>query len=740
MMPNLSVFVQGLLFLLSLIRPGLGVEVSIWRIPVSQDRENNAVFRKTLYANTTIYIQFEGDEGLCDQNTAFNVSWYLRSSICYNAVFNTLDNAALAYFGTDLEMKENENGFYSQGTLAFDNCTELFKPQVYYKEFVPHLPLAHTQGPGSEQRNQSFSPPVTGKPDMHAVAKAWLDSPFLFIVKIASVRHGEAKGVKQTSLVPETWSFTILHGDVVMCIVYVLLGALWLFWSACYWRDLLRIQFWIGAVIFLGMLEKAVFYSVFQSIQYKGEYVEGVVIFAELLSALKRSLARVLIIIVSLGYGIVKPRLGTTTHRLVAVGLLYLLFCAVEGVLRVTGVSMLPDHQSAVEEVLRVTGLCSLFGEHAIVYRSSMCVFALTELHIFISLSQTIRLLKMRRNAVKLSLYQHFTNTLIFSVLASIIFIIWTTKVFKLVDCQSGWRDLWVDDAFWRLLFSTILLVIMVLLRPSANNQRFSYSPLIDEDEEDEMKEPMLNEAFEGMKMRGAKTEVNENSKSVYTEDEDLKWVEENIPAAIVDVTAAVTHINPKTAVVTHITPRTAVVTHITPRTAAVTHINPKTAVVTHIAPRTAAVTHINPKTAVVTHIAPRTAAVTHINPKTAVVTHIAPRTAAVTHINPKTAVVTHIAPRTAAVTHINPKTAVVTHIALRTAVVTHINPKTAVVTHIALRTAVVTHITPRTAAVTHITPRTAAVTHITPRTAVVTHITPRTAVVTHITPRTANK
>ena len=95
---------------------------------------------------------------------------------------------------------------------------------------------------------------------------------------------------------------------------------------------------------------------------------------------------------------------------------------------------------------------------------------------------------------------------------ASIIFIIWTTKVFKMVECQTvgvidvggrqphsvamtpsfyvppvvesrvikprplspppqGWRDLWVDDAFWRLLFSTILLVIMVLLRPSANSQ-----------------------------------------------------------------------------------------------------------------------------------------------------------------------------------------------------------------------------------------------------------------------------
>lgn len=57
---------------------------------------------------------------------------------------------------------------------------------------------------------------------------------------------------------------------MVMCIIYVVLGVLWLALSACYWRDLLRIQFWIGGVIFLGMLEKAVYYAEFQSIRYDG--------------------------------------------------------------------------------------------------------------------------------------------------------------------------------------------------------------------------------------------------------------------------------------------------------------------------------------------------------------------------------------------------------------------------------------------------------------------------------------
>ncbi|KAG5265971.1 hypothetical protein AALO_G00248420 [Alosa alosa] len=155
------------------------------------------------------------------------------------------------------------------------------------------------------------------------------------------------------------------------------------------------------------------------------------------------------------------------------------------------------------------------------------------------SLSQTTKLLKLRRNVVKLSLYRHFTNTLIFSVFASIVFLIWTTKVFKCVDCQTAWRDLWVDDAFWRLLFSIILLVIMVLLRPSVNSQRFSHSPLIDDDdeeEEDEAKEPMLSTAFEGMKMRGTKQETNGSQKLLSKEDEDLKWAEENIPTSMADV------------------------------------------------------------------------------------------------------------------------------------------------------------------------------------------------------------
>lgn len=52
---------------------------------------------------------------------------------------------------------------------------------------------------------------------------------------------------------------------MVMCIVYILYALLWFIWAACYWKDLLRIQFWIAGVIFLGMVEMAVFCAEYEN-------------------------------------------------------------------------------------------------------------------------------------------------------------------------------------------------------------------------------------------------------------------------------------------------------------------------------------------------------------------------------------------------------------------------------------------------------------------------------------------
>ncbi|XP_037061053.1 transmembrane protein 87A isoform X3 [Peromyscus leucopus] len=500
--------------------PVSAADRSKWHVPMPSGK-NYFSFGKILFRNTTILLKFDGEP--CD--LSLNITWFLKSADCYNEIYNFKAEEVEKYL-ENLKEKKGLSGRYQTSSKLFQNCSELYKAQSFSGDLMHRLPLL---GEKQESKENGTNLTFTGdRIALHEPLQTWQDAPYIFIVHVGISSSKESPKENALSnlftmtvevkgpyeyLTLEDYPLMIFF--MVMCIVYVLFGVLWLAWSACYWRDLLRIQFWIGAVIFLGMFEKAVFYAEFQNIRYKGESVQDALVLAELLSAVKRSLARTLVIIVSLGYGIVKPRLGVTLHKVVVAGALYLLFSGMEGVLRVTGYFS--------------------YSLALIVSLALSAVDACIILWIFISLTQTMKLLKLRRNIVKLSLYRHFTNTLILAVAASIVFIIWTTMKFRIVTCQSDWRELWVDDAIWRLLFSMILFVIMILWRPSANNQRFAFSPLSEEDEEDEQKEPMLKESFEGMKMRSTKQEPNGNSKVSKAED-DLKWVEENVPSSVTDV------------------------------------------------------------------------------------------------------------------------------------------------------------------------------------------------------------
>ncbi|XP_043975696.1 transmembrane protein 87A-like isoform X2 [Gambusia affinis] len=523
---------SAVLLLLLAAGPGLVRAISEpgkWTVDVGEN--HFFLFRKTLFNGSTIQLRAVPQN--CSPSSKIEVFWYLRNSHCYKEVYEK-DLNKEDYFNSDSVKVEGGSGAFIKH--AHEPISVQLKPYIF-SVAQPVLPtlLKNQQSPSSSlsapeksgrRRREAKKPEPkaadgsSSQSDVDIVARTWEDGAYMFIIKVQKTGTRPCTMQLQVSMkgphgfISATeWPLMVFY--MVMCIVYVLLAVLWLVLSACYWRSLLRIQFWIGGVIFLGMLEKAVYYAEFQSINSDGVSVPGADVFAEVLSAVKRTLARVLVIIGSLGYGIIKPRLGALLHRVVGVGLLYLLFSIIEGILRV---------HTAEDDVVLLAAI------PLAVLDSALCWW------IFVSLAQTMKLLKLRRNVVKLSLFRHFSNTLIFAVIASVIFIIWTAKNFTMSRCRSDWREVWIQDAFWRFLFSIILLVIMFLWRPSANNQMYAFSPLVDVDSEDEEeKEPMMNEAFEGMKMRGTKTETNGTAKPNKV-DEDLKWVEENIPSSMADI------------------------------------------------------------------------------------------------------------------------------------------------------------------------------------------------------------
>lgn len=60
----------------------------------------------------------------------------------------------------------------------------------------------------------------------------------------------------------------------------------------------------------------------------------------------------------------------------------------------------------------------------------------------------------------------------------------------------KDWKELWIDEAYWHILFSVLLLVIMILWRPTNNNQRYAFTPLLDAADDDEEEDQFVNDAY----------------------------------------------------------------------------------------------------------------------------------------------------------------------------------------------------------------------------------------------------
>lgn len=317
------------------------------------------------------------------------------------------------------------------------------------------------------------------------------------------------------------YDYPLLNFYMAMCILYAFYAAAWLVMSACHYRDLLRVQFWIGGVILLGMIEKAVLYAEYKNVDDTGISLMGAAKFADVVSSIKRALARMLVIIISLGFGIVKPRLGPMLHRVVACGVLYFTFAVIDE---------FSKHDLETGEGSSFQ-LMYTFIPLAII-DSIICWWVL------ISLLTTMKTLRLRRNVVKLSLYKHFFHTIILCVLLSLGLMFWSYRNHNQA-CIDNWAALWLEVALWHVLFSFILLVIMILWRPNANNQIYAYSPMIDgnDSDEDNVEEPMLGSgATENMKLRSINRQEDDNGKDVVDAAEaDLKWIDENIPQTLAD-------------------------------------------------------------------------------------------------------------------------------------------------------------------------------------------------------------
>lgn len=117
----------------------------------------------------------------------------------------------------------------------------------------------------------------------------------------------------------------LLNFYIIMSLAYVLLSLIWFSQYIKFWKDILQIQNCITLVIVLGLFEMALWYIEYSNFNGSGMRPVGITTWVVTVGAVRKTLSRLLILSVSMGYGVVRPTLGGLTAKVLFLGVTYFL-------------------------------------------------------------------------------------------------------------------------------------------------------------------------------------------------------------------------------------------------------------------------------------------------------------------------------------------------------------------------------------------------------------------------------
>jgi len=247
--------------------------------------------------------------------------------------------------------------------------------------------------------------------------------------------------------------------------LHSIVGVGWLILCLIYRGQLITLQMWITIVLGLGMVETMVLFAHYLHWNDFGVPSLSLSTLGLVSGVSKRAASRILVTLVALGYGFVRPSLGEDMNRVLYLGGAYFMLSLVY-----TFITHLPAGFKAVD------------GPD--VDLLSLCVFLLAGIDttfyiwIFTSVNNLLTSLAARKQAVKYLLYRNFRAVLFVSLFFTSVWALYSS-VMLLNDGngeESNWQDRWTVDALWELTYFFVFVSIAVMWAPSKNSQRYSNS------------------------------------------------------------------------------------------------------------------------------------------------------------------------------------------------------------------------------------------------------------------------
>ncbi|CAK4086444.1 unnamed protein product [Aphanomyces euteiches] len=260
---------------------------------------------------------------------------------------------------------------------------------------------------------------------------------------------------------------------------YLALGLFYGIFLICYRRTVIRLQYGIFAVVALGVAASGVWFLALTDMNTNGEPfrwpLPPLYITAVIFDVGMRTIARILLLVVCLGYGIVRNYLpAVQTWLIVILSLAYFVTGVGDDLWRDGSL----DHQSAH----RRPSLWSFF--------QLLCNLTFV-LWIYVALENILKELNVTKQSSKLGMYRALAWALgCFVVFFTILTIVSVCGRFGVYEWKIQWE--WMQMVAWPVLNFTVSLAMCIIWRPSAWSSQLAFStqiPMTDDCDSDAEKD-----------------------------------------------------------------------------------------------------------------------------------------------------------------------------------------------------------------------------------------------------------
>ncbi|KAJ1758547.1 hypothetical protein LPJ54_006395 [Coemansia sp. RSA 1824] len=256
-----------------------------------------------------------------------------------------------------------------------------------------------------------------------------------------------------------------MHVYMGLMIAYILIALAWAFMSWRVWSEILPVQNQLLGLIVLLAVDMGMNFGFWKYYNSTGTPSIVYSVFTLVIDAGRNSLSFFMLLVVSLGWGVVRPSLGKTMIRCVLLAIVH--FTA--GCLYGAGILFRDPHESGPLGLIYVIPL-------------SMSL-SLFYIWIMSSIITTINMLAERQQTYKLAMYTRLWRLLLVCLVLLFGFfvlnIVYTLSYSRILVAARSWQWLWFwTDGWLNLEYFVALCVILYWWRPTMENYRYGLEEL----------------------------------------------------------------------------------------------------------------------------------------------------------------------------------------------------------------------------------------------------------------------